>query len=71
MLITLCQVILKFQSTKMISADNIFSLFTLITLFYTKFYTNLSRGLTNKLAQKFFVKIFQLFLLVKFLRLLG
>ena len=44
-------VILNFQSTKMILAFNIFSIFNLITLTYMKCYTNLSRSLTNYMNQ--------------------
>ena len=60
MLITLLfLVVLNFQSTKMILVFNIFSIFDLITLTYTKCYTSLSRNLTNYInQQKYFLTWF-------------
>ena len=49
------QVILNFQSAKMILAFNIFSFFTLIALVYTKFYTSLCRRSTNYSDQHVFL----------------
>ena len=43
LIILLFHVVLNFQSTKIILAFNILSIFNLITLAYTKPYTNLSR----------------------------
>ena len=56
-LITLLfHVILNFQSTKMILAFNVFSIFNLITVTYMKYYTNWSRSLTNYINQhKYFL----------------
>ena len=55
LIIFLLQVILNFQSAKMILAFNIFSVFTLITFGYMKFYTSLSRRLTNYVEQHVFL----------------
>ena len=72
MLITLLfQVVLNFQSTKMILVFNIFSIFNLITLTYTKCYTNLSRNLTNYINQQkyFMIWFFNCFYLCQVIKI--
>ena len=61
MLITLLfHVILNFQSTKLILAFNIFSIFNLIVFIYMKRCTKSSRRLRNYLNQHVFIMVFQL-----------
>ena len=72
MLITLLlHVVLNFQSTKIILAFNIFSIFNLITLTYTKCYTNLSRNLTNYINQQkyFLIWFFNCFYLCQVIKI--
>ena len=71
MLITLFHVVLNFQSTKMILVFNIFSIFNLITLTYTKCYTNLSRNLTNYINQQkyFLIWFFNCFYLCQVIKI--
>ena len=72
MLITLLfQVVLNFQSTKMILAFNIFSISNLIKLTYTKCYTNLSRNLTNYINQQkyFLIWFFNCFYLCQVIKI--
>ena len=59
----LLHVILNFQSTRMILAFNIFSVFNLMALIYMKCYSNLSRRLTSYINQhNFVIMVFQLLL---------
>ena len=59
----LLHVILNFQSTRMILAFNIFSVFNLMALIYVKCYSNLSRRLTSYINQhNFVIMVFQLLL---------
>ena len=55
----------------MILAFNIFSIFTLITLTYTKCYTNLSRNLTNYINQQkyFLIWFFNCFYLCQIIKI--
>ena len=72
MLITLLfHVLLNFHSTKMILVFNIFSIFNLITLTYTKCYTNLSRNLTNYINQQkyFMIWFFNCFYLCQVIKI--
>ena len=67
----LFHIVLNFQSTKMILVFNIFSIFNLITLTYTKCYTNLSRNLTNYINQQkyFLIWFFNCFYLCQVIKI--
>ena len=55
LIILLFHVVLNFQSTEMILAFNIFSIFNRVLLTYTICYTNLSRYLTNHINQQIYM----------------